>query len=549
MLQTLGAILLGLPAEQSQNQFFNSSGQRTATDYRQFVQHEYATFVQDVWKIRSNLTLSYGLRYQFNGVPFERNANLSNLLDQLPWTAGDKTFQLVGPGTGRQLINNDPYNFEPRIGLAWDPAKDGKTSVRLGYGVFHDRLFGNLFGNIRSDPPFLGSVANYPQTAYSIGAGSLVTLSGLPAPPTVPTPSATVPEGTYLSGVVLLDPNMKNPYSQAWNAGVQHQLRSGMTLSVDYVANNAHRLFRSVDGNPPLPFLIAAGHENGTLPYTLNGPILRLAPEYGYPQVTGNTVFSEPILSKSVGNSNYNSLQVGLNQQFHAGIQFQVNYTWGHAIDDSSDPIVAAAGNRNIARDVFDLQEDRGDSDNDVRQRIVGNFVFESPFGKGKRFLSSGIAGTILGGWQISGLSSAQSGLPYSVYGTEDSQWVGLSNYPDVVGSLAVPAGAPRNQFGPAVTSFANPPFGRKGTFGRNSLVGPRYIDTDAGLHRTFNLTEGFNLQFRAEVFNLFNHVLFSQPDNVLGDTGTFGQSLSTIPQEDGTTSARQIQLALKLNF
>ncbi|MBV9294763.1 MAG: TonB-dependent receptor, partial [Acidobacteriaceae bacterium] len=323
VLQTMAAALLGVTDSQSQTQYFTAQGQRTPTDFKRFVQHEYGTFIQDSWKIRSNLTLELGLRYEFDGVPFERNGNLSNLLTQQPYNPAPITFQTVGPGTGRQLYNNDPFEFEPRLGLAWDPFKDGKTSFRVGYGIFHDRVFGNLFGNLAGNPPFELGYQNYINQNFANGTGPLVTLSQLSAPASQPAPSATVQDGSFLSGITVLDPNLKNPYTQAWNAGIQRQLGSGMTLEVNYVGSGSHRLFRSVDGNPPLPWLVAAAHANGSLPLTVSGGALRLAPIYGLPQVTGNQAFVEPVLIESIGNSTYNGLQSVFNKQLSHGIQFQ----------------------------------------------------------------------------------------------------------------------------------------------------------------------------------------------------------------------------------
>ena len=125
-----------------------------------YVQHEYGAFFQDQWKLRPNLTLQLGLRYQFDGVPFERDGQLSNLFAN-PAGPAPLTFSAVGPGTGQELYYNDPFNFEPRFGLAWDPFSSGKTSVRVGYGIFHDRIFGNLFTNLKSNPPFVGNFQNY----------------------------------------------------------------------------------------------------------------------------------------------------------------------------------------------------------------------------------------------------------------------------------------------------------------------------------------------------------------------------------------------------
>lgn len=548
VLQTMAAALLGVAGIQSQTQFFNKSGTRTATDARQDVQHEYGAFIQDSWKVRSNLTLNLGLRYEFDGVPFERGGNLSNLLNQQPYDPAPLTFQTVGPGTGRQLYRDDYKDFEPRIGLAWDPFNKGKTSLRMGYGIFHDRIFGNLFGNVAVNPPFETGFQAFPNAG-----SSLVTLTNLPSPATVPSPSASVPDGSYLSAAaVILDPNLRTPYSQAWNAGIQQDLGHGMTLEVNYVGSGTHRLSRSVDGNPPQPALVAAAQAAGTLPSTVSGGILRIAPLVGLPQVTANTVFVEPIVIKSIGNATYHGLQTVFHKRLGYGLDFQVAYTWSHAIDDANDPILAPGGDRNIARNSFNLHEDRGNSDFDLRHRAIINFLYELPFGSGHRYFSHGVGEKVFGGWELAGLSTLQSGHPFDIYSSRDSEYTGLTNRPDVVRFPSVPSDGPRNQVGPAVTDFVKQPFGRPGNFGRNVLTGPAYFDTDLSLIKNTKITERINVQFRAETYNLFNRIQFANPDasgDTLSNPGTFGQAVSTITQPDGTTSARQIQLALKLIF
>ena len=550
-LQTLAAALLGVTGIQSQSQFYNRNGERLGSNERRFVQHEYGLFFQDSWKVRSNLTLILGLRYAFDGVPFERSGNLANLLYQNASDPAPITFQTVGPGTGRQIYAANPYEFEPRVGLAWDPFGDGKTAVRLGYGIFHDRTFGNLFTNLNGNPPFQAGFQNYPNVGFTPG-GPVVTAANLAAPATEPAPSSSVPDGTYLSSINILDPLLRNPYTQSWNVGVQRQLAGGASIEVNYVGSGSHRLFRSVDGNPPLPWLVAAAHADGSLSRTVSGGSLRILPELGLPQVTGNTAFSEPVITRSIGNSTYNALQAVFNKQFSHGLQFQAAYTWSHAIDDAPDPLVAPGGNRNIARNSFNLKEERGSSDYDLRHRLIVNFVYELPFGHGRPYLTHGILSRVVGGWEVSGLSTFQSGHPFDIYSSRDSEYTGLSNRPDIVGDPSISADAPRNQVGPPITAFATQPFGRPGNLGRNLFTGPRYYDTDIDLAKTFTINERFNLQFRAECYNVFNRIQFANPDTS-GDTtalpGTFGQSLSTITQPDGTTSARQIQLALKLRF
>ena len=551
ILQTLAAALLGVPGVQSQTQFFNAKGVRTATDFRRFVQHEYGAFVQDSWKLRPNLTLDYGLRYEFNGVPFERDGNLSNLLNQQASDPAPITFQTVGPGTGRQMYSSDPWDFEPRVGLAWDPFSSGKTSFRAGYGIFHDRVFGNLFTNLKGDPPFVAGVQNFPNENAGDGA-PVVTLNNLAPPATQPAPSASVPDGSLLAGIVVIDPKLKTPYTQAWNVGVQRELGHGMSLEVNYVGSGTHRLFRSVDGNPPLPWLVAAAHANGTLPPTISGGALRILPLLGLPQVTGNLAFEEPIVIRSIGNGTYNGLQTVFRKRLSAGLQFQAAYTWSHAIDDAADPLVAPGANRNIARNSFNLKEERGSSDYDLRHRLIVNYIYELPFGRGRKYLHEGFGERILGGWELSGLSTFQSGRPFDIYSSRDSEYTGLSNRPDLVGDPSIPAGAPRNQVGPPISAFKVQPFGRPGNLGRNTFTGPRYYNTDVDLLKNMRITERVNLQFRAEAYNVFNRIQFNQPGasgDTLASPGTFGQSLSTLVQPDGTTSARQIQLALKLMF
>jgi hypothetical protein len=552
VLQTMAAALLGVSGIQSQTQFFNHAGVRTASDNRLLVQHEYGAFVQDSWKVRNNLTIQLGMRYEFNGVPFERNGNLSNLLDQQPYDASPITFQTVGPGTGRQIYKDDYKDFEPRVGLAWDPWKDGKTSFRMGYGIFHDRIFGNLFGNLRGDPPFETGVENYPNLNFANGVGSPVTLATLTPPATQPTPSASVVDGSYLSGITILDPNLKTPYTQSWNVGIQRDLGHNMTLEVNYVGSSSHRLLRTVDGNPPQPALVAAAQANGSLPTDISGGTLRYLPLYGYPQVTGNTAFVEPIEDKSIGNATYNGLQSTFHKRFSNGLDFQASYTWSHAIDDSNDPFEAPGGDREIARDSFDLQLDRGSSDYDLRHRAIINAVYELPFGPGHPLLNHGFAARALGGWEIAGLSTLQSGHPFDIFSSRDSLYTGLTNRPDLVAYPSIPENAPRNETGPPLSAFAVQPFGLPGSLGRNTFTGPRYFNTDLTLLKNTRITERINLQFRAEVFNIFNRIQFDQPGasgDTLSSPGTFGLSENTLTQPDGTTSARQIQLALKMIF
>ena len=175
-VQDAALALWGFVVQDVQAQFFNKAAVRQATDNKFFRQHEFDWYGQDTWKARRNLTLSLGLRYQFNGVPFEENANVANLLTDP--ASSPTVFTIVGPGTGKSMYKPDYSDIEPRVGLSWDPWGDGKTSVRAAFGIFHDRVFGNLFGNVRGNcrplnritPPFRkkpsvmpSAVAAFPQ--------------------------------------------------------------------------------------------------------------------------------------------------------------------------------------------------------------------------------------------------------------------------------------------------------------------------------------------------------------------------------------------------
>lgn len=541
VIQTLGAALLGFGYQQ-QTQYFNAAGARTAANFGRYRQHEYGAFVQDVWKLRPNLTLNLGLRYEFDGVPFEVNGDSSNLFGN-PAGPAPIVFTRVGPGTGRQYFNNDPYNIEPRVGLSWDPFSTGKTAFRVGYGIFHDRVFGNLFTNLNSNPPLSGSYLD-----------GFFTVSSTVPPATLPTPSNAVPQDTFNGSVSILDQNLKTPYSQSWNVGLQRELGWDSVLEINYVGSSSHRLFRSVDGNPPQPALVVALIAQGVSPSDLQGGALRFNT---FGQTVGNTALVEPVFVKSIGNATYNGLQTVVTKRLSHGVQIQAAYTWSHSIDDAQDPLEATAANRNIARNSFNLHEERGSSDFDLRHRLVLNYMFELPFGPGHALLTHGIAARVLGGWELAGISTFESGRPFDVFSTRDSEHTGLSGRPDLIGNPAIPAGSDETQTGPPASAFAEAPFGRPGSVGRNSFNGPRYYNTDVDLIKRIPITERISLQFRAEVYNIFNQVQFAQPGilgegqpgNVIEDPGTFGRSLSEIGRSDGTTSARQIQLALKLVF
>jgi hypothetical protein len=565
--QDLTWLLVGGVSTQFQAQFFNRNAARVPTDSKSFRQREFDVFTQDSWKIQRNLTLNYGLRYQFNGLPFETGANFSNLFQNADGAAPSFTFTEVGPGTGHDVYQNDFSDIEPRVGFAWDPFKDGKTSVRGAYGIFHDRIFDNLFGNARGNPPFQQTVFN--------------SFSGEETPETVPFAQSTPPGLTFVNGqnqvVTLLDPNIKNPSSQNWNFGLQRRLGTNLALEVDYVGAHATRVIRSLDAVPPDPALVqqaidacvAAGPFAGR-GCDLGDPQGRISagvlyggiPQIGVPvsvrETALQTGFNFPVsnITRTNGDAHYHALQARLTKQLSYGLQFGASYTWSHATDDSNDPLTPEAGQGSFPVDSRNPNQTfRGNSDNDIRHRGVVEFSYALPLGSGKRYLSGGMLGKALEEIALTGITSAQTGHPYSVFTQLDNGRTGVASFswPDVLSDPNDNPG-PRIQnagvtTGANLNAFSSAFLGHLGDSGRNQFYGPNYTNADAVLMKSVRVTERFRMQVRSEFFNVLNHPQFRQPGNVIENPGTFGLSAQTLTRPDGTTSARQIQLAIKLNF
>jgi hypothetical protein len=568
-VQDLAWMLVGGVSTQFQAQFFNRNAVRQPTDNKNFRQHESDGFVQDSWKIRPNFTLNLGVRYQFDGVPFEEGGNFSNLFVNPDTSLPSYTLTIVGPGTGKQMYNNDFSNIEPRIGFSWDPLKDAKTAIRGGYGIFHDRIFDNLFGNARSNPPFQQVVSNI--------------FPGVQTPETTPFGMTQPGSITFTNGdnavLTLLDPNLRMPASQNWNFGIQHEIAKELVFELDYVGSHATHVIRVLDAVPPDPVLVqqaiaacvaqaicAPGDPDGTV----SGGVLYsgiVDPTTGaqlVPPSIRNTAIQSPgffpptNITRTNADSKYNSLQAKVVKRMSHGLQLGAAYTWAHATDDSNDPLTPEAGTGSFPVDSRNPNVvSRGNSDNDIRHRGVVNFTYELPFGSGKSYLSHGVAGKLLEGIQISGIVSAQTGHPYTIFTALDNGRTGIGSFswPDVIGD---PFGNP----GPRITADgvrtgaanaaaftpASTFLGHLGDEGRNQFYGPSYTNADITLMKNIRFTERVKLQVRSEFFNILNHPQFSQPGNFIGQN-TLGLSTTTLTRSDGTTSARQIQLAMKLLF
>jgi len=538
--------LLGVVGFQTQSQYFNKAGTRTADDLRGFRQRESRLYIQDSWKVTPHFTLNLGLAWAFYGVPFEVDGNFSTLRAD-PSGFAPFTFEIVGRSPSNRLFENDFKNFEPRVGFAWDPFKKGTTSIRGGYGIFHDRLFGNLFINARGNPPFQ-------RDAFE------VIFDSLPFVPIVSTqtPTPVVNDGDLIFPV-LFKRNFKVPYSQTWSLGVQQELWRNLVVELDYVATKGNRVFRVVDGNPPQPDLVSALVSFCSVPNafdcteaTLQFTTLWAGADFfgNIPfNAVNNNAFFQTATNTSEALSNYQSLQLSVTKRLSRGLEFRGTFTWAHSIDDSSDPLVAGAGNRSFPRNSLNPRAERGNSDFDVRRRVTFRFGYEIPLGRGRQYWSDGALGKIFEGWDFSGIYIVSDGLPYSIFTNVDTEHTGLSARADLIGNPAIPSGSDRTQTGPPVSAFATPPFGRGGNVGRNAFNGPGVNNWDLALAKTTSVTERIRFELRFEFYNMFNRAQLGTPGNSIASSGTFGVSTFQVGRPDGTAGSRQIQFAAKVHF
>lgn len=556
--------LFGMVASQSQAQFFNPAGTRLANDRIHMRENDYALFWQDSFKVNKNLTLDYGLRWELNGAPYESN-NLLSTASLADLSGPPPVVFHVAPHTGQSLYSADRFALQPRIGFAWDPTANGKTSIRGAYGVFRDHLFFAAANTVRSNPPFAEQQAQFiftPATANS----SAVT--GLPIPADF-TPTASVPQGAGVFAISV-DPNLKLPYSQNWNFGIQRDLGHDVQLEMNYVGVQGKRLLSSIDGNAPDPAKVAAlrkfcqdpnnafGCQDGPnlndAQETVQGFLLYFGQEFGalpFDAVNNNAIFHAQVL-QTAASSTYNALQATVTKRYSQGLYLHGAYTWSHEIDDAAGDFGPSANNALLPANSHDLKQERGNGAQDVRQALVVDFTEDIPLGRGHSLLNRGIVGKALEGWEFSGVARFQGGFPYDIFMFRDSQGTGLGgterpNYNP--NGTPVPVLDPRTQTGPNVGLFSPAPFGRVGNLRRNTFRVPYTNNWDAALSKNTHLTERVALEFRAEVYNLFNRVQFAPPSDFIDFGPFFGQSSSEVLRPDGTTGARQMQVALKLNF
>jgi hypothetical protein len=354
-----------------------------------------------------------------------------------------------------------------------------------------------------------------------------------------------------------MDRNMELPYSQNWNFGIQQEFFHNVVVETDYVGSKGTRLLRLVDGNPPQPALVSQLIGLGVPPQELQFSALWFGASSGLPfNPVNNSAFFQADVFNNEAFSTYNALQASVTKRLSYGLTLNGSYTYSHSIDDASDPLVPGQTQQTFPRDSFNLRAERGNSDFDVTQRLVMNYTWDLPYGRGHEHYGTGFLGRALGNWQIAGITSFSGGLPFDIFTDLDTQHTGLNSRPDYIPSgTLVPVISARTQTGPNVGLFEPPAFCDYtvpcvgGNVGRNRFRAPGVNNWDMVVSKSFLIYDRLALDVRTEFYNLFNRVQFGQPDNLIQDGQGFGQSTSQVGRPDETTGARQIQFAIKLHF
>jgi hypothetical protein len=444
----------------------------------------YHFFIQDDIQVARNLTINAGLRYQYDTSPTESHGRIANFNFQ--------TGALDPVGT--PLMDAPTKNFAPRFGIAWTPFPSRNTVIRGGYGLFYANLNAALAQNVPN---------NIAQQSFALTRQQKPDLVGFPFP--------TITSFGGVSNVTAVPRNFHTAYTQQWNFNIQQGFGSSSMLQVAYIGNRGLH----IDG--------PARNMNRLIPGTPNRPYA------GFGNISMVTDYL---------NSYYNALQTSFRHRMSRGFTFNVNYTWGHSLDNAPTLFASFSDDANAHLDY-------GNADGDVRHSLQFDYIYDVP-------ALPGIPSFLGAGWQINGITVMRTGFPITGMscGCDPLQVGAFTSRPDLV-----PGGTPR----PAeidlpnrqliLAAFAAPPTGRVGNLGRNVFHGPHAINFDFSLFKNFRITERQSVEFRAEVFNIFNTPQFANPSGNITAAANFGRSLSTISTSSNFATNRQVQFALRYMF
>ena len=504
-------------------------------------------YAMDTWKANSKLTLTYGLRYELFAPLIDRNNETTNFT---PLNGGGLITAASNASGwyGRALIHPALNNFAPRFGFAYQMLP--RLVWRGGYGVFYQHV--NRIGSealLQLNPP------QFVDTQLSTGGNSAVfqLKDGFPSSII----DATAPP-LYDLHIRAQDPNQRTPYVEQTSFGFEYQVVGDTVVSASYVGNWGRKEERVRDANQPQVTGFDTGCPVLQYPYANLNTVTNVDTFAGAGNpcaTTGSHAYLEDATFD--GNSNYNSVEFALRRRISNGLSYSLGYTFAHGLANYRDNLTA----QQLPQNSYNYSAEMGNSVLDVRSRFVGNFLWELPLGQGKRFMSGdNLAGRWLGGWQFNGIVTLQTGTPFNVTANNDGLVDG--NNPVYANCIGNPyAGATRNPKLFTTTgfiinpdAFSQPGPGQFGTCAPYQFYGPGIQTWDLSLFKQFRFTDRYQLQFRTEFFNAFNHPNFANPSANIGSPGSFGKVNNTLAPILGTDSGgpgdpREIQFALKLYF
>ncbi|HET8548835.1 MAG TPA: TonB-dependent receptor, partial [Bryobacteraceae bacterium] len=582
---------------------FQPAGTPRVRNYRN---REYHAFVQDDWKLRPNLTLNLGLRYEWNGPPFERDGLQGTLDRAAQINPSSQMSDLTIQRTSR-WFGPDWNNFAPRVGLAWDPKADGRTAIRASYGIYYDALAPAAITFADANTPGFTQLV---EVLPNINPGSDIRLSDdYPLPAVPPAPQLQLP-AERTTNIAVFDPRLRTGYVQQYSFSIQREVARGTVVEAAFVGNRGVKLFMQVNPNQRKiegDFLQAfrelqAFWSNGT-PVSAGNTLVRLfgsvpaaitgiggaglldrseagaaadtldlnRNNYGRYTAAGISQFyirnfpqyNILTLGTNEGRSYYDSLQLSLRRRGRS-MRFDLNYTWSKSIDTISSEGEAFDGLNppNVAIDSFNIRLNRARSDADRPHVFTALAVWSLPVGRGRRFGANWTRWVdwVAGGWETGVLGIRESGGAFSVRSGRQTAGTFVPSFANFTGDRNAGGVARRGDgvywFSPQeIPQFSFPAAGEIGTSGRNAFRGPRFFNIDVSLVKNFVLTERHRIVLRGEAYNLLNNVNFANPEANLSTRATLGRISSTVrgitgaPLGEPSGGPRIIQLALRWAF
>ena len=552
-----------------------SYSQAQALPVRHYVNQTTSVYADDNWKITPHLSLQLGLRYDALPHAWERGNNLSNfdpgayLPGQAPAyvqssTAGVFTGQMdpTGPGFAtvngsrfylngiylagvngapKGLVTNDYGTLQPRVGFSEDVFGDGKTVVRGGFGTFFERLQGNDIYNAATTAPF-----------FNAPSASNVYLSN---PSTSWTTGATAAQPFFAQGPTSLARSYKAPAVAQFSLGVQREIAPSVVAVVQYVGNLAwhqsiQRRINNYSLNTPLAIRAWAGdgsNVSGTNNYASTTPGVAQQQANGdYNRIYQG--WGQITQQENTTNGNYNGFQVGVRAQHWRNLSGELDYTWSHAIDLTSNDISQVSN-------PFNLKYDKGSGIYDRRHILNANYIYKLPF-----LTNPGLMHTLFGGWEVSGTAIFQAGLIIANQGTSLSvgyDTIGLgggyANRPDVVGKIHYVKKQhqwfDQSAFAAPTPAWAGSVSQGFGNARKDTVTGPARVNFNTSLYKSFAIAEKARFEFRFESFNTFNHTEFNGIGNSFQGFNSDGSSKGSFGQVTSTFDPRTLELGAKLIF